>query len=158
MKKILMTLGFATATLFAVHAQETPQPQEEQEQIPEQQQEYPQEQQQQQEQYSQQQDTTQIEGETVQKLDTTQLPQEVTQALNESEYQGASIENAYKLSGDAIDVLMDLNAYEIYAGDVGPETLYMLRVMHEDKPAIIYLTEEGEVYATKELEMGNTEN
>ncbi|WPP49990.1 hypothetical protein [Catalinimonas niigatensis] len=175
MKKILLTLGFASATLFAAHAQVTPQTQEEQEQIPQEQQEdlpmeqeeqlpqqeqYPQEQP---EQYGQQQqqDSMQnqaIQGQSIERLDTAALPQEVEQALSESDYQGASIENAYKLSGEAIDVLMDLNAYEIYPGQVGPETLYMIRVMKEDKPSILYLTEEGEMYATKDLDMSSTQN
>lgn len=168
MKKILLTLGFASATLFAAHAQVTPQTQEEQEQIPQEQQEdLPMEQEEQlpqQEQYpqeQQQQSTMQnqtIQGQNIQRLDTTALPQEVEQALNESEYQGASIENVYKLSGEALDVLMDLNAYEIYPGQAGPETLYMIRVMKEDKPSILYLTEEGEMYATKDLEMSSTQN
>lgn len=165
MKKVLLSFGFASATIFAAYAQVTPQPEEEQEQIPQEQQlpqedQYPQEQT---EQYGQQQqqDTMQnqaIEGQNIQRLDTAALPQEVEQALSESDYSSATIENAYKLSGDAIDVLMDLNAYEIYPGQVGPETLYMIRVMKENTPSILYLTEEGEMYATKELETANSQN
>lgn len=132
MKKVILSLGLAVATFVTVQAQDQPQvdpqtqPQDQQEMI---------------------------EGEGIEKLDTAQIPQQVKDGIESSEFQGAEIAEAYVLSGTALDQQLGDQAVEQYIGDQYPEKLYQLRVSHENSPAMLYFTEEGELYASKDLEM-----
>lgn len=166
MKKIILSLGLAAATFIGVQAQETPQPQEQPQETPQEQpQEYPQEQPQQEQpqqeqpqqdpQYDQQQQQQQqdIEGEGIEQIETSQIPQEVNDGMQNSEYQNATVEQAYKLSGTALTQILGQESLSTYSTNTTPETLYLLRVTHEDSHSALYFTEDGELYASEDMDM-----
>ncbi len=94
-----------------------------------------------------------IEGEGIQQVSDAELPTEVTDALAESDFSGATVVEAYVMEGAALEQALGNESLEIYAGDQSPEKLYQLRVTtEEDKTAIVYITEEGEVYASEKIE------
>lgn len=93
-----------------------------------------------------------IEGEGITSIEASALPQEVTDGLENSDFKGATINNAYEVTGSALDQALGQESVEMYAGDQAPEKLYQLQVTHQDKSAVLYFTEEGELYASKEME------
>ncbi|MEK6478409.1 hypothetical protein WJR50_12775 [Catalinimonas sp. 4WD22] len=125
MKKLLLTLGIAVASFATLQAQDQPQTQDQQEMI---------------------------EGEGVEKIDTTQIPQEVHEGLKNSDFKNAKVAEAYILSGVALDKYLEDQSLEMYIGDQFPDKVYQLQISHDDNnPAVVYFTEEGELYASKEL-------
>jgi len=130
MKKTILTFGIAIATFATVQAQDMPK-----------------------EKMHDQDKKEMIKGEGIKKIENSAIPTEVNEALMESDYEGASIEQAYVLSGAALDQQLGDQSVEMYIGDQYPEKLYQLQVTHEDANALLYFTEEGELYASKDLEM-----
>ncbi|WPP49338.1 hypothetical protein [Catalinimonas niigatensis] len=132
MKKLILPLGLAAATFVTVQAQDQPQvdpqtqPQDQQEMI---------------------------EGEGIEQVETSQLPEEVNQGMQESEYQNATVEQAYKLSGTALAQILGQESLSTYSTNTTPETLYLLRVTHEDTHSALYFTEDGELYASEDMDM-----
>lgn len=132
MKKLILSLGLAAATFVTVQAQDQPQvdpqtqPQQEQETI---------------------------KGEGIEQIETNQLPEEVNQGMQESEYQNATVEQAYKLSGTALAQILGQESLSTFSTNTAPETLYLLRVTHEDTHSALYFTEDGELYASEDMDM-----
>lgn len=124
MKKILLTLGIAVASFATLQAQDQTQTQDKQEMI---------------------------EGEGVEKIDNAQIPQEVHEGLKNSDFKDAKVAEAYILSGTALDKYLEDQSLEMYIGDQFPDKVYQLQISHDDNPAVLYFTEEGELYASKEL-------
>ncbi len=124
MKKILLTFGLALASLAVVNAQDTLQtePQNQQEMI---------------------------EGEGIEMIEKSDIPQAVTDGMENSEFKGAEVMQAFIISGDALDQQLGDQSVEKYIGDQYPEKLYQIQVTSEDVPAVVYFTEEGELYASK---------
>ncbi len=87
------------------------------------------------------------------KITESDLPQEVKDGIEDSEYQGATIEQAYELSGDALTQVLTQNNNTTGTLATGePEKLYQLQINTQDsKSAVLYFTEEGELYAEKEM-------
>lgn len=131
MKKVILSLGLAIATFATVQAQEqTPQqPQQEQQEIQD------------------------IKGEGIEQIETSAIPQEVNDGMQNSEYQAATVEQAYKLSGTALAQILGQESFSTYSSNTVPETLYLLRVTHEDSHAALYFTEDGELYASEDMDM-----
>lgn len=93
-----------------------------------------------------------IEGEGIKKISESELPQEIKDALkNDTDYKNATIEQAFELSGAALDRALDeVTPDSIYGEDY--KKMYQLQVSTEDnKSAVIYITEEGDVFAEKEM-------
>ncbi|WKN29577.1 hypothetical protein PZB74_11440 [Porifericola rhodea] len=130
MKKTILTFGIAIASFVTVQAQDMPK-----------------------EKMQDQDKKEMIKGEGIKKIENSAIPKEVNEALMESDYEGASIKQAYVLSGAALDQQLGDQSVEMYIGDQYPEKLYQLQVTHEDANALLYFTEEGELYASKDLEM-----
>ncbi|MEK6480185.1 hypothetical protein WJR50_21770 [Catalinimonas sp. 4WD22] len=65
------------------------------------------------------------------------LPEQVRDAFYASEYQGMSITKAYRLTGNALDDVLNLSE------GPKPNVLYELRVANENHIDIIYYTPEG---------------
>lgn len=74
------------------------------------------------------------------KLSEIELPDLVQQAFDQSEYQGMSITEVYRLSGNALD--------DIIATTQGPkpEVLYEIHVASANHITRVYITEEGTFY------------
>ena len=168
MKKIIMTLGFAAATIFAAQAQEVPT--EEQvddvtvqteemsdEEVDEMQEEVREMQgspaDPQRESDTEIQANQQEIGEEggVQSITEAELPEEVTRGLQDSEFAQATIEEVYLLEDQAIDKLMDADAEQMYIGDQLPDKLYELRVNSEEEKNILYFDETGELLGSKSM-------
>ncbi|MDF9798727.1 hypothetical protein OKW21_003990 [Catalinimonas alkaloidigena] len=126
MKKIILTLGIAVASFATLQAQDQTQTQDKQEMI---------------------------EGEGIEKIKNSEIPEEVNEGLKNSDFEGAEVAEAYILSGTALDQHLGDQALEMYIGDQFPDKVYQLQVSHDDNPAILYFTKEGELYASKDLEM-----
>lgn len=124
MKKILLTLGIAVASFATLQAQDQPQTQDQQEMI---------------------------EGEGIEKIENAQIPQEVHEGLKNSDFKDAKVAEAYILSGAALDKYLEDQSLEMYIGDQFPDKVYQLQISNDDNPAVVYFTEDGELYASKEL-------
>lgn len=161
MKKIIMSLGFAAATVLAAQAQEmttedgedvTLQTEEvvdaPADEMQEGVQEVPQDMD-----VEAQASTQQIgEEEGVMNITQDELPEEVMQAFQDSEYAGSTIEATYALEDLAIDKLMEADAEQMYIGDQLPDKLYEIRVNDSDEgKAILYFDETGELLGSKDI-------
>lgn len=92
-----------------------------------------------------------IEGEGITKITKADLPQEIQDALNNSDYKEATIEQAYELTGAALSRALDeVTTDSVYGEDY--EKMYQLQLKTKDNTsAVIYITEDGEVFAENEL-------
>lgn len=93
-----------------------------------------------------------IEGEGIKEISEADIPQEVKDALkNDTDYKNATIEQAFVLTGAALSQALDeVTTDSTYGEDY--EKMYQLQVGAEDnKSSLIYITEEGEVFAEKEM-------
>lgn len=87
-------------------------------------------------------ETTPQQQEGREKLTEIELPDLVQKAFDQSEYQGMSITEVYRLSDDALD--------DIIATTQGPkpDVLYEIHVASANHIAVVYITEEGTFYDT----------
>lgn len=122
MKKICISLALAIATIGIAEAQEGV-PAEEQILTP-------------------QKETTTQQKEGRKRITETDLPQLVQEALQQGEFQGMSITEAYELAGEALDEIPTTTQ------DPKPELLYELQVVDAatGSMAIVYFTQEGILY------------
>lgn len=124
MKRIILSFTFILASIFSAHAQ--------------------------------QQDTTlqSIKGEGIEYINTDELPEDVRNRFESGDYQDATIEEAYILKGDALTEVVGQEAMEYYIGGLPPEKLYVISVTQDEThAAILYYTEDGEIYASQDIEM-----
>ncbi|MEK6478410.1 hypothetical protein WJR50_12780 [Catalinimonas sp. 4WD22] len=95
-----------------------------------------------------------VEGEGIEYIDINEIPEDVVKRFETGDYQDANINEAYILSGDALTTVVGQEAMEYYMNKLPPEKLYVLNLTKDEKPsAIIYYTEDGQIYATKDLEL-----
>lgn len=152
MKKIVLTLGFAAASIFAVNAQDTPetldQPIDEtQEEVIEMEAEASEEV------MDEVEESTNPIGEEegIASITEAELPEEVTQAFQESEFSQASIQEAYVMDQEAVDKMTDVDAEQMYIGDQLPDKVYQIRVQEGDEQTILYFNEQGDLLASKSI-------
>lgn len=130
MKKIILTLGIAVASFLTIQAQD-----------------------QQDTEVQQQQDTTMGEG--IEQIDPSELPAEVNEGIQNSDYQDATVTQAYKLTGAPLARVLGDESISIYSSASTPEALYLLQVSDEkkEKRSALYFTEDGKLYASEDMDM-----
>lgn len=103
---------------------------------------------------AQDQEHKKAKGEGIEYININDIPEDVVKRFETGDYQDANINKAYILSGDALTTLVGQEAMEYYMNKLPPEKLYVLNITKDEKPsAIIYYTEDGQIYATKDLEL-----
>ena len=152
MKKIVLTLGFAAASILVVNAQDTPetldQPIDEtQEEVVEMEAEATEEA------MDQVEESTDPIGEDegVATITEAELPEAVTQAFQDSEFSEATVQEAYVMDQEAVDKMTDMDAEQMYIGDQLPDKVYQIRVQEGDEKTILYFSEEGDLLASKSM-------
>lgn len=127
MKKIVLSLIFSSGIVFLTHAQEGISPEEQAMSPPE-------------ESFSP--EAEEAEGKI--QIETTNIPPVVLRAFASSNYQEMTIVEAYTLRGGALDEMPGLVQVP------KPEMLYELLVEDSTRSALLYFTEDGELYDTIE--------
>lgn len=103
---------------------------------------------------AQDQEQKKVEGEGIEYIDINDIPEDVVKRFETGDYQDANIDEAYILRGDALTTVVGQEAMEYYMNKLPPEKLYVLNITKDEKlSAIIYYTEDGQIYATKDLEL-----
>ena len=75
-----------------------------------------------------------------QAIDQSELPSSIVRALDEKTYEGMAIAEAFVLQGDALKQAASERI------DIVPRVLYELQLWRGDQHAVVYFTEQGEVY------------
>lgn len=127
MKKIILTLSIAAASFTFVQAQDHAPAQSGQQ-------------------------TTSVDGEGIEQIDVSELPETVNEGMKSSEYKNASIKQAYKLSGMVVSRVLGEESMTIYSSRT-PDKLYLLQVNDNDVSSALYFTEDGELYASTDMDM-----
>lgn len=126
MKKIIISAALVLATIWCSHAQEAL-PQEEQILTPQEENE-----------------TAVYNPEGRQIISESDVPSAIQDAFAKSEFHGMSIIEVYELTGEALDEIPTLRQ------EPKPNKLYELVVEDSSRSAILYFTEDGELYDSVE--------
>ena len=154
MKKIVLTLGFAAASILVVNAQDTPetldQPIDEtQEEVVEMQGEDSEAAMNQEP--SEDVATVQTEGEGIKSISQDELPSEVTKGFKNCQFNKGTIEEAFVLDNEAVDKLIEENADDIYVENQNPDKIYQLQVKGDEDTNVLYFDEQGELLGSKNI-------
>lgn len=156
MKKLILSLGFAAATVFAAQAQETQQyPESQAEDMNTQTQEQTQQQLQQEELQNQQlqheqEQISEEEGQQTEDMNSiseSELPEAVTDYIQEN-YEDAKVGQVYEISGNALSRIMsNRSSGSVTDAFNTPEKLFQVQVStNQDETMMLYLTEDGKLY------------
>jgi len=157
MRKILLTAGLATAVIFGVQAQESPNETKKEKQLP-------------------QEEMIEARGDVVEEtyesednmqrtsaeatfgsedlasINEADLPKEVMKNFENSDFSQGSLDRAYEIDGAAMPQILEARAnLSMYAGEQLPEKLYILHVSNDQGKGILYIGNEGESIAEEEI-------
>lgn len=135
MKNLILSIGFAAATVFAAQAQETQQyPESQTEDMNTQTQEQ-----------NAQEEGQQLEG--MNNITESELPEAVTNYIQD-EYKDAKVGEIYEISGEALSrIVSNRSSGAVTSAFNNPEKLFQVQITtDEDKGKMLYLTEDGDLY------------